>query len=124
MTFATARRAALALLFAAASGLAVAADVVDSSTSSILRVSPGFDSYYRINMVEARMVTGLYVVPIFVMLCGFAVMARSVLMVLRCLGVMMCSFVWHRGNLSCAFSAREDYGESNGRQGYKNANST
>ena len=73
---------------------------------------------------QVRMVTGLYVVPIFVMLCGFAVMARSVLMVLRCLGVMMCSFVWHRGNLSCAFSAREDYGESNGRQGYKNANST
>src|SRR5215472_13190426 len=54
---------------------------------------------------QVRMVTGLYVVPIFVVLCGFAVMARSVLMVLRCLGVMMCSFVWHRGKpLMCIFS--------------------
>lgn len=60
MSFATSFRSTLAVLLAAVSGLAVAADTVDGSTSSILRVSAGFDSYYRINMVEARMSTGLY----------------------------------------------------------------
>jgi hypothetical protein len=42
---------------------------------------------------QMRVVRGLDVVPILMVFRGFAVMARSVLMVLRCLGVMMCSIV-------------------------------
>jgi hypothetical protein len=42
---------------------------------------------------QVSVVGGRFMVPIFVMFCGFTVMARSVLMVLRCLGVVICSFV-------------------------------
>lgn len=44
-------------------------------------------------MGEMRMVRSSFMVPFAVMPCGFAVVTRSVLVMLRCLGMMMCSFV-------------------------------
>lgn len=51
-------------------------------------------------MREMRVMRGRHVIPIFMVFCGFAVMACSVLMMLSCLGVMMRCFVRHRGILS------------------------
>ena len=87
---------------------------------SMLGVFVGVD---MMTVSQVRVVTGLNVAPSFMVFCGFAVMARSELMVLRCLGVMMCSFFRHRGNLSGVLLALEDYGESSMRRGYRNANS-
>lgn len=47
-----------------------------------------------------RVVGGLFVVARGVMLCGFAVMARSMLVVLRCLMVVICGFLRHGEILS------------------------
>jgi hypothetical protein len=46
-------------------------------------------------MGEVSMVGGRFVISVEVMFRGFAVMARSVLVVLRCLGVMPSCFVRH-----------------------------
>jgi len=54
-----------------------------------LRVLGGMDV---VTVGEVSVMGGRFVVAIQVMLCGFAVMARSVLVVLRCLGVMVCCF--------------------------------
>jgi hypothetical protein len=41
---------------------------------------------------QLGMVGGRLVIATLMMLCGFVVVARSVLVVFRCLGVMMCCF--------------------------------
>lgn len=76
-----------------------------------------------VSMCEMRVVRCGFMVSVGVMPGGFAVVARSVLVMLRCLIVMMRCFVRHRGILSCAFSAPEDYGQSERTMGYRDANS-
>ena len=63
---------------------------------------------------EVGMVGGGFVVAVFMLLGGFMVMARSVLVVPRCLLVMLHCFVGHEEFLPCAgrFTAREDYREA------------
>jgi hypothetical protein len=75
-----------------------------------------------LNVVAVRqvgMVTGDFVVAVFVMLGGFMVVARSVLVVLRCLLVVLHCFVGHEEFLPCAgrFAAREDYPDRQTRDG-------
>jgi hypothetical protein len=41
---------------------------------------------------QLGVVGGRFVIATLMMLCGFVVVARSVLVVFRCLGVMMCCF--------------------------------
>lgn len=55
-----------------------------------------FGMFSRMDLVtvgQMRMVCGRFVIPIQVMLGGFVVMACSVLVMLRCLGVMTGCFV-------------------------------
>ena len=70
-----------------------------------------------LNVVAVRqvgVVSGGFVIAVFMMLGGFMVMARSVLVVPRCLLVMLHCFVGHEEFLPCAgrFTAREDYREA------------
>ena len=75
-----------------------------------------------LNVVAVRqvgVVSGGFVIAVFMMLGGFMVMARSVLVVLRCLLVMLHCFVGHEEFLPCAgrFAAREDYRDARSRDG-------
>jgi alanine dehydrogenase len=45
-----------------------------------------------VTMSQVSVVGGGFVVAVQMLLCGFVVMARSVLVVFRCLGVMVCCF--------------------------------
>lgn len=67
-----------------------------------------------LNMMAVRqvgMVSGGFVVAVLMMFGCFMVVARSVLVVFRCLLVVLGCFVGHEGFLPCAgrFTAREDY---------------
>ena len=75
-------------------------------------------------MGEVRVMRGSFMVPFGVMAGGFAVVARSVLVVLRCLVVMMCSFVRHANSspFHCVLAVREDYGHRRRWRGYRKAN--
>jgi hypothetical protein len=65
---------------------------LDVVLSRLLRV---FGRLTVMSVSHMSMVGGCFVVFFHVMLCGFVVMARSVLMVFRCLGVMMGCFLRH-----------------------------
>jgi hypothetical protein len=54
-----------------------------------------------VSVRQVGVVSGGFVVAVLVMLGGFVVMARSVLVVLRCLLVMLGCFVGHEEFLSC-----------------------
>jgi hypothetical protein len=58
----------------------------------VFRVLAGMDA---VSVGQVRVVCGLFVVPRFVLRGGFVVVARSVLMVLRCLFVMMGCYLRH-----------------------------
>jgi hypothetical protein len=49
-------------------------------------------SMHMMAMSQVGMVSGRFMVAVVVVTCGFAVMARSVFVVFRCLGVMMRCF--------------------------------
>jgi hypothetical protein len=56
------------------------------------------DGVDRMAVSKVGMVTSRFMVPIEMMLGGFAVVARSVLVMFRCLGVVMCCFVGHNNS--------------------------
>ncbi|HSZ17384.1 MAG TPA: hypothetical protein VK764_09810 [Terracidiphilus sp.] len=64
-------------------------------------------------MGEVGVVGGRFVISVEMMFRGFAVMARSVFVVLRCLGVVPSCFVRHEesSRRAAVLATREDYRE-------------
>lgn len=100
--------------------LAVGFDVVLRGVLGVLH------GVHVVAVGQMSVVTRCLVIAFLVMPCGFAVMTRSVLVVLRCLGVMMRRFVRHGEFLSVSVCARWHWriiGHANRRRGYRKANS-
>ena len=82
------------------------------------------DGMHVVAMGKMCVVGRRLVIAFVVMPSGFTVVARSVLVVLRCLVVMMCSFVRHANSspFHCVLAVREDYGHRRRWRGYRKAN--
>jgi hypothetical protein len=67
-----------------------------------------------VTMGEVGMVGGRFMISVKVIFGGFAVMARSVFVVFRCLGVMPSCFMRHEesSRRAAVLAAREDYRDS------------